>query len=186
MTTPSREEITKLLIDWSNGDQTAFEKLAPLVYEELHRLAKRYMGRERPGHILQTTALINEVYLRLVDEKSVQWRNRAHFFGVSARLMRCILVDFARARHKGGKPHQISLDEALLVSQDRAADFVALDDALTALAKLNERHSRVVELRFFGGLSIKETAAVLNVSPSTVKNDWGLAKAWLLRELSKD
>jgi RNA polymerase sigma factor (TIGR02999 family) len=176
-----------MLVAWSNGDKSALERLTPLVHDELHRLAHRYMNRERPGHVLQTTALLNEAFLRLVDSSHVRWQNRAHFFAVSAQLMRRILVDFARSRNykkRGGNAVQVSLDEALAISPERGADLVALDDALTALAEIDERKSRVVEMRFFGGLSIEEVAEVLKVSPDTVMRDWRLAKVWLLRELS--
>jgi len=189
MTIPSTPEITQLLVAWSDGDQAAFEKLTPLVAGELHRLAKRYMGREGPGHLLQTTALVNEAYLRLIDASQVQWQNRAHFFAVSAQIMRRILVDFARSHHNlkhGGAAHQVSLDEASVVSPDPDANLVALDDALQALATLNPRQSQVVELRFFGGLNLEETAEVLKVSVITVRRDWEFAKAWLHRELSKN
>jgi len=189
MTTPSPQEVTQLLLAWNQGDETALEKLIPLVYDELRRLAHHYMGGERAGHTLQTTALVNEAYLRLIDSSQVRWQSRAHFFAVSAQLMRRILVDFARSRHyfkRGGGAHQVSLDEALVVSQERSADLVALDDALTALARIDARKSQVVELRFFGGLSVEEAAEVLKVSPDTVMRDWGLAKVWLLRELSKN
>ena len=187
MTTPSQPQITQMLVDWSNGDQAALEKLAPLVYDELRRLARRYMRRERPGHTLQTSALVNEAYIRMVDWKSVRWENRAHFFAVSARLMRRILVDFARSRkyakRSGGARH-VSIEEAIVVSCERSAEIVALDDALDSLAQLSERQSRVVELRFFGGLELEEIAAVLKVSVGTVRRDWSLARAWLHRELS--
>jgi RNA polymerase sigma factor (TIGR02999 family) len=176
-----------MLVAWSNGDKSALERLTPLVHDELHRLAHRYMNRERPGHMLQTTALVNEAFLRLVDSSRVRWQNRAHFFAVSAQLMRRILVDFARSRafrKRGGDAVQVSLDEAIAISPLRAADLVALDEALNALSEIDERKSRVVELRFFGGLSIEETAEVLKVSPETVMRDWRLAKVWLLRELS--
>lgn len=185
--TASSQQVTQLLLAWSNGDQKAMEKLTPLVYEELHRLARRYMANERSGHTLQATALVNEAYLRLVDSKNVRWQNRAHFFAVSAQLMRRILVDFARSRHyqkRGGEARQVSLDEALVVSRERGSDLVALDDALNALAALDPRKSRVVELRFFGGLTVEETAEALEVSPDTVLRDWKFAKTWLLRELT--
>lgn len=180
-------EITQLLLAWGRGEQAALDQLTPLVYDELRRLAHRYMGRERPGHTLQTSALVNEVYLRLVDSSHVRWRNRTHFFAVSAQLMRRILVDFARSRHnlkRGGDARQVSLDEALLVSHENSTDLVALDDALKALASLDARQSRAVELRFFGGLSVEETAEVLHVSEGTVRRDWSLARAWLYRELA--
>lgn len=186
MTTPSAHEVTRLLLAWNEGDQAALEKLMPLVHAELHRLAHHYMGGERHGHTLQTTALINEAYLRLIDWKSVRWQNRAHFFGVSARLMRRILVDFARSRphlERAGQLQQVSLDEALAVAEEPSADLVALDEALTTLAELDPRKSRVVELRFFGGLSVEETAEVLKVAPITVMREWNKAKAWLYREL---
>lgn len=184
----SSQEVTQLLLAWSEGDQSAFEKLMPLVYEELRRVARRYMRRERAGHTLQTTAVVNEAYLRLIDASQVQWQNRAHFFAVSANLMRRILVDYARSRNyikRGGGAHLLPLDEAAVFSAEQAPDLVALDDALSALSALDERKSRVVELRFFGGLSVEETAETLKVSPRTVLNDWSLAKAWLLREISK-
>jgi len=180
-------EVTQLLHAWSNGDEQALERLIPLVRKELHRLARRYMAGESPGHTLQTTALVNEAYLRLVDVKAVSWQNRAHFFGVSAQLMRRILVDLARSRHslkRGGDASTLSLEEGLIVSPERGADVVALDDALKTLTSIDPRRSRVVELRFFGGLSVEEAAEVLKVSPETVMHDWKLAKAWLLRELS--
>ena len=187
MGAPSQKQITQMLVDWGNGDQAALEKLTPLVYDELHRLARRYMGRERPGHTLQTSALVNEAYIRLIDWKDIQWQNRAHFFAVSAQLMRRILVDFARSRNyakRGGAARNVSLDEAMVVSREKGADLVALDDALDSLARLNERQSRVVELRFFGGLELEEIAEVLKVSVGTVRRDWSLARAWLHRELS--
>jgi RNA polymerase sigma factor (TIGR02999 family) len=187
MSAAPSQQVTQLLLAWSKGDQTALEKLTPLVYGELHRLARRYMAQERPGHTLEATALVNEAYLRLVDSRDVRWRNRAHFFAVSAQLMRRILVDFARARRyqkRGGEVRRVSLDEALVVTGERGADLVALDDALQALAGVDPRKSRVVELRFFGGLSVRETAEALDVSPDTVMRDWKFAKTWLLRELS--
>ena len=176
----------ELLRAWSDGDTSALERLAPIVYDELHRLARRYMRGERPGHSLQTTALVNEAYMRLVGYERMQWQNRAHFFAVSAQLMRRILVEHAR-RHNlkrgGGAPH-VSLDEAALVGGDRAADLVALDDAMNTLAQLDPRKAQVVEMRFFGGLSVDETADVLKVHPATVMRDWSTAKAWLYRELA--
>lgn len=189
MTAPSQKQITQMLVDWGNGDEAALEKLTPLVYDELHRLARRYMGRERPGHTLQTSALVNEAYLRLIDWKNIPWQNRAHFFGVSAQVMRRVLVDFARSRNyakRGGAARNVALDEAMVVSREKSADLVALDDALDSLARLNERQSRVVELRFFGGLELEEVAEVLKVSLGTVRRDWSLARAWLHRELSKN
>jgi len=188
MTTHSPRDVTRLLDAWSNGDQAALEQVIPLVYAELHRLAKHYMARERPGHLLQTTALINEAYMRLVDWKNVRWQNRAHFFGVAAQMMRRILVDYARSwpHPKGsGRVEKMSLDEGMIVAKSRSTDLVALDDALTALATIDQRKSQIVELRYFGGLSVEETAEVLKVSPETVKRDWRLAKTWLLRELNR-
>ena len=187
MTQTSREQVTGLLQAWSDGDQAALDKLMPLVYAELHRLAKRYMGREHAGRTLQTSALVNEAYLRLVDAHGVRWQNRAHFFAVSAQIMRRILVDFARSRQnlkRGGGALQVTLDEGLIVSPDSGADLLALDEALKKLGILNARQSRVVELRYFGGLNEEEVAAALNVSPRTVRHDWSLARAWLYRELS--
>jgi RNA polymerase sigma factor (TIGR02999 family) len=187
MTTPSPLEVTQLLLAWSNGDQAALDKLAPIVYAELRRRAHRYMGRERSDHSLQTTALVHEAYLRLVDYKKVRWQNRAHFFAVSARMMRRILVDYARARgyqKRGGQTQRLSLDEALIVSRERSADLVALDDALAILSGIDPRMSQVVELRFFGGLSVEETAEVLRISTDTVTEDWKLAKSWLFRRLN--
>jgi RNA polymerase sigma factor (TIGR02999 family) len=186
MTAPSSQEITQLLLAWSDGDQAALEKLTPLVYAELHRLAKGYMFGERPGHTLQTTALINEAYMRLIDWKNVRWQGRAHFFGVAAQVMRRILVDFARARHytkRGGAAPQVSLDEAVTIHEDRSAELIALDEALKSLAEIDPRKSQVVELRFFGGLSAKETAEALKVSLRTVEREWNSARAWLYREL---
>lgn len=188
MTPPSRE-ITQLLLAWSEGDQAALDQLAPLVYEELRRLAHKYMRRENPGHTLQTTDLVNEAFLRLVDLKRVRWQNRAQFFGIAAQLMRRILVDFARSRHyqkRGGAARQVSLDEAATVAKGRSAEFIALDDALESLAAMDPRKSRIVELRYFGGLSVKETAEVLHISPRQVLRDWNLARAWLHRELSQE
>jgi len=187
MLTHSPKEITGLLVAWGAGDESALAALTPLVYEELHRLAHRHMGGERPGHSLQTTALVNEAYVRLIDWKNVRWQSRAHFFAVSAQLMRRILVDFARSRgyrKRGGGVQAVTLGDAAVVSDDKGADMVALDEALTSLAKLDARQSRVVELRFFGGLSLEETAEVLRVSTGTVRRDWSLARAWLHRELS--
>jgi RNA polymerase sigma factor (TIGR02999 family) len=188
MPASSTHEITQLLVAWNSGDQLALEQLTPLVHKELHRIARNHMARERPGHILQTTALVNEVYLRLIDWKDVEWQNRAHFFGLAAQLMRHILVDFARARgrqKRDGGVVLVSLSAADQIGQPQSADLVALDEALRALEKLNARQARVVELRFFGGLSHEETAEALNVSVGTVKRDWSLAEAWLYRELSK-
>jgi RNA polymerase sigma factor (TIGR02999 family) len=188
MAQASPEEVTGLLLAWSDGEQTALEKLMPLVYAELHRLAKHYMRREHAGHTLQTSALVNEAYLRLIDARSVRWQNRAHFFAVSAQIMRRILVDFARAKQNlkhGGGARQVTLDEGLVVSPESGADLLALDEALERLAVLNERQSRVVELRYFGGLNEDEVAEALKVSSRTVRSDWSLARAWLYRELSR-
>jgi RNA polymerase sigma factor (TIGR02999 family) len=182
-------EVTQLLLAWSEGDQTAFDRLVPLVYAELHRLAKRYMRDERPEHTLQATALIHEAYVRLIDAKRVRWEGRGHFFGVAARLMRQILVDFARERSyqkRGGAVRPVSLDEALVVSGEQDESLVALDEALSALAEIDGRKSQVVELRFFGGLSIEESAEALKVSPETVRRDWRLAKSWLFQRLNEE
>lgn len=181
--------MTRLLVAWGQGKEEALQKLIPLVYGELHRMAHHYMAGERPDHTLQTTALINEVYLRLVDSSRVRWQNRAHFFAVCAQLMRRILVDFARSRRsmkRGGQAQVIQLDEALTLSKGLDRDVVELDEALNALASIDRRKSQVVELRFFGGLSVEDTAKVLKVSPETVLRDWRFAKAWLLRELSRE
>lgn len=189
MTTSPPKEVTQLLLAWNGGNEDALNKLIPLVHAELRQAAKRYMRRERAGHTLQTSALVNEVYLRLIEARNVEWRDRAHFFAISAQLMRRVLVDFARRRNqlkRGGEARHISIEEALDVSDERGADVIALDDALNELAKLNQRQSRVVELRFFGGLTEEEIAEVLKISPRTVRNDWRLARAWLYRELSKE
>jgi RNA polymerase sigma factor (TIGR02999 family) len=178
-------EITTLLKAWQQGDSTALAHLVPLVEAELHRLAHRYLAQERPGHILQTTALVNEAYLRLMDWKKVEWQDRAHFIGVAARLMRYVLVGYAKRQpYLTAATRQVSLDEVLGVSPKRTADLVALDDALNALAAFDPRKSQIVELRFFGGLSVEETAEVLNVAPITVMREWNKAKAWLYDELS--
>ena len=191
MASSSPQEITALLRAWNDGDAMALEKLTPLVYQELHRLAQRHLAREWQAHSLQTSALVNEAYLRLVDAQQVNWQNRAHFFGVSARLMRQILVDFARQRDsqkRGGAVSIIGLedtpDQGLDIAHTRSADLVALDDALKVLATLNERHSQIVELRFFGGLTEPEIAEVLHISERTVRSDWRVARAWLQRQLS--
>jgi len=187
MTTP--EDVTQLLLAWNEGEESALDKLIPLVYTELHRLAHQHMARERRHNTLQTSALVNEVYLRLIDSSRVRWQNRAHFFAVAAQLMRRILVDFARSRgyqKRGGKQQQVTFDEALTVARARSTDLVALDEALNELALMDARKSRVVELRFFGGLSVAETAEVLQVSPDTIMRDWKLAKVWLLRQLSEE
>ena len=183
---PAPAAVTQLLIDWSNGDENALRQLIPLVQEELRRVARRHMAHERAEHTLQATALVNEAYMRLVDVRQVKWQNRAHFFAMSARLMRRILVDFARSRRyqkRGGGAQQVSLQESMVVSPEPGADLVRLDEALTALAAVDERKAQVVEMRFFGGLSVEETAEALHVSRDTVIRDWKVAKAWLLREL---
>jgi RNA polymerase sigma factor (TIGR02999 family) len=188
MKTPLND-VTGLLLAWSEGDHSALDKLVPLVYDELRRLARRYMIKERAGHTLQTTALVNEAYLRLVDLNNVRWQNRAHFFAISAQVMRRILVDFARSRNyqkRGGHARRVSFDEAFTIGAEQHADLVALDEALSALAEVDERKSKVVEMRFFGGLSVEETAHVLQVSPDTVMRDWKLAKVWLLRQMSDE
>ena len=186
---PSSHDVTLLLKAWSTGDEEALAKLTPLVYRQLREIARRYMAGERDGHVLQTTALVHEAYVRLVDCGRVNWRDRAHFFAVSAQLMRRILIDFARSRDylkRGGAAPHISLDEAPSVSDEPDVNLVALDDALKALAVIDERKSKVVELKFFGGLNVEETAEVLHVSSDTVMRDWKLAKIWLLRELSRE
>jgi RNA polymerase sigma-70 factor (ECF subfamily) len=183
----SRSDATELLVAWSNGDESAFDRLVPLVYQELHVLAQRYMRGERPDHTLQATALANEAYIRLIDVNRIQWQNRSHFLAVAAQTMRRILVEFARQRHRqkrGGDLVRVTIDHADDIAREQGVDVVALSDALTALATFDPRMSQVVELRFFGGLSVDETAKVLNVSPETVMRDWKTAKAWLLRELS--
>lgn len=182
---PDTKEISKLLRAWSDGDPSALNGLAPVVYRELRRLAHRCMERERPGHMLQTTALVNEAYLRLVDYKRIHWQDRAHFFAVAAQAMRRILVDYARSRNlkRGGGAQHVSLDETALRTGDRTGDMVALDDAMNALARLDPRKVQIIEMRFFGGLSVEETAEVLKVSPATVRRDWSIAKFWLYREL---
>jgi RNA polymerase sigma factor (TIGR02999 family) len=182
-------QVTQLLHAWSEGEPQALDRLTPLVYEELHRLARRHMAHERPGHTLQTTALVNEAYLELVDSVQADWQNRAHFFAVCARVMRRILVDWARSRNmfkRGGGVHLVGLEDTFVGAQEPDAALVALDDALSALAECDARKARVVELRFFGGLSIEETAAVLRISEETVQRDWRFAKSWLRRELSAE
>ena len=181
------EQVTQLLVDWSNGDRAALDKLMPLVYDELRRLARYYMRRERAGQTLQTTALVNEAYLRLVDQRNVRWQNRAHFFAIAAQLMRRILVDKARKRYnskRGGNLHKVSLDGVADLSGERDADLIALDDALVDLEAMDSRKSKIVELRFFGGLNIEEAAEALKISPATVQREWSVAKAWLYREIS--
>jgi len=189
MSAPSAHEITQLLRAWSAGDEQALAKLTPLVYHDLHQCALRYMAREQPGHVLQTTALVNEVYVRLVELPEVSWQDRAHFFAVCAKLMRRILTDFARSQRslkRGGGALRVTLDEGLAASLEPCADVLALDEALNSLAALDPRKAQGVELRFFGGLSVKEAAEVLKVSPETLKRDWRLSKLWLLRELSRE
>jgi RNA polymerase sigma factor (TIGR02999 family) len=190
MTTPapSSHEITLMLHDWSAGNREALEKLLPLVYDELHRQAARYLRRERPDHTLQTTALIHEAYLKLVDQRQVHWQNRAHFFAIAAQLMRRILVDHARTHRRakrGGGDIRVTLTEAVAGTQERDINLIALDEALSKLAAFDARQGRIVELRFFGGLDVEATAAVLGLSPATIKSDWSLAKAWLQRELTR-
>lgn len=181
------KEITQLLSAWSNGDQKALDKLMPLVYEELHRLAARYMRRENPGHTLQTSALVNEAYIKLIGQKNVRWQNRAHFFGIAAQLMRRILVDHARthgALKRGAGASKLPLDETAIVALDRSTDFILIDDALKNLARIDPSKSRIVEMRFFGGLTTEEIAEVEKVSPSTIEREWRKAKAWLYREIN--
>jgi RNA polymerase sigma factor (TIGR02999 family) len=188
MRTPASADVTRLLVAWSGGDKVALEELLPVVYRELHAMARRYMAGERPDHTLQASALVNEAYLKLVDVRQMQWQNRAHFFGVAAQLMRRILVDFGRRRHyqkRGDGVRPLTLNEDLAIGAARTTDFVALDDALNILADVDPRRVRVVELRFFAGLTIEETAEVLDVSVDTVARDWRLAKVWLHRELKK-
>lgn len=182
----SQIEVTQLLLDWGNGDKAALDELVPVVYQELRRLAGYYMRRERPGHTLQTSALVNEAYMRLVDYRQMRWQSRAHFFAVAAQAMRRILVEHARKRHfakRGGGAVQVSLDEAATVSEKQAADLIALDDALTSLEAIDPRKSRIVELRYIGGLNIEETAEALGISPATVQREWRSAKAWLYRTI---
>lgn len=179
-------EISALLIDWSNGDKAALDKLLPLVERELHRLAHNYMKKEKADHTLQTSALVNEAYLKLVDQRHTRWQNRAHFFGIAAKIMRRILLNHARDKHRkkrGGAAVQVSLSDVAIVSNEKSAELLALDEALQRLAEFDDRKSQVVELRYFGGLSVEETAEVLKVSPTTVMRDWNMAKAWLAREL---
>ncbi len=181
-------DVTQLLIAWSDGDQAARERLMSVVYEELHRLARRYMRNESPGHTLQTSALVHEAFIRLVDQRNVHWQNRAHFFGIAAQMMRRILVDYARSRNfakRGGGAVRLSLEEGLIVSDERSEEVVAVHEALEELAKIDPRQAQIVELKFFGGLSNDEAAAMLTVSPGTVARDWTMAKAWLRREISK-
>jgi RNA polymerase sigma factor (TIGR02999 family) len=188
MRVPPPEKVSQLLLDWSKGDKAALDTLVPLVHEELHRLAHRYMGGERPGHTIQTTALINEAYLRLTDYKKMRWQNRAHFFAIAAQVMRRVLVDYARRRHyakRGGGAFQVSLDEAMVLSADTSAELIAIEEALNDLAAFDPRKSQIVELRFFGGLTPEETAEVLEISPTTVKREWQRAKAWLYLAINR-
>lgn len=188
MTTTSRNQVTQLLLDWGKGDEAALQKLIPLVHKELHRLAHHYMARERRHVTLQSTVLVNEAYLRLLDSSRVGWQNRAQFFAISAQLMRRVLVDYARSRQadkRGGEVCHVGLEEAAEVPLPQKTDLVALDEALEALARMDSRMSQIVELRFFGGLSVEETAEVLKVSPRTVKREWSVAQAWLHRELTR-
>jgi RNA polymerase sigma factor (TIGR02999 family) len=186
--TPKQHEITQLLAEWSDGNQSALDELYPLVYDELHRLARGYMSRERKGHTLQTTALINEAYVRLVDQRNVHWANRSHFFAISAQIMRRILIDHARRyayAKRGGGAQQVSLDEAAVVTSGIGSELIRLDEALKTLAALDPRRSQVVELRYFGGLNNEEIAGVLNVSENTVTRDWNMARAWLYQQLTE-
>lgn len=184
---PQEHQITQLLAEWSGGNQSALDQLYPLVYAELHRLARRYMSRERKDHTLQTTALINEAYVRFVDQRNVHWANRSHFFAISAQIMRRILIDHARRNayaKRGGGARQVSLEETALVVQDNSSEFIRLDEALKSLAELDPRRSQVVELRYFGGLNNEEIATVLKISENTVIRDWNMARAWLYRQLT--
>jgi len=187
VTEPSHQNVTQLLVDWHGGNQAALEQLVPIVYDELHRIAQRHMRRERPGHSMQASALVNEAYLRLIDQKA-GWRNRSHFFGIAAQLMRRILVDRARAHHyakRGGGQAHVTFDEAVVAEPGRTPDLMALDEALTSLAALDPQQARIVEMRFFGGLTIEETAEALGISHATVERDWAMARAWLRAELSR-
>lgn len=182
----SSSEITQLLIAWEDGDQMALEKLMPMVEQELHRIAGRYMRRENPGHTLQTTALVNEAFIQLVGQKNVRWQNRAHFFGIAAQIMRRILLSYARDRHRvkrGGGARKISLSDVAVMSEEKSTELIALDESLKKLEAIDERKARVVELRYFGGLNVEETAEVMKISSVTVMRDWSLAKAWLAREI---
>ena len=182
-------EVTSLLKDWNNGQPEALEALLPLVYDELHRVAGRYLRKERQDHTLQTTALVHEAYLRLIDQNQANWQNRAQFFGVAANMMRRILVDHARGHHadkRGGGAAKLSLDEAIEIADQKAVDLIALDDALNRLAQLDQQQCQVVELRFFGGLTVEEVAEVMKLSPATIKREWSMAKAWLHRELTRE
>jgi RNA polymerase sigma-70 factor (ECF subfamily) len=189
VTTISQTGVTDLLVHWSEGDQEALNKLIPLVYDELHKLASRYLRRERRDHTLQTTAVVHEAYLKLVNQRNANFENRLHFFAVAAQIMRRILVDYARRHHaskRGGDLYKLSLDEALVTSEEKGADLLALDEALERLAAIDPRQSRVVELRVFAGLTLEETAQALNISPSTVRREWSMAKAWLHRQIKNN
>jgi RNA polymerase sigma factor (TIGR02999 family) len=189
MNIPPPNEITERLIAWGAGDRSAFDQLLPIVYQELRRMAGNYLRQENPGHTLQPTALVHEAWLRLIDQAWVDWRNRAQFFGVAAQMMRRILVDHAKAKHRekrGGNAARLSLDDVINLSWERAADLLALDDALDELTRVDERKSRVVELRYFGGFSVEETALILEVSPETVMRDWKVAKAWLYQKIRRE
>ena len=189
MTTISQTGVTDLLVHWSEGDQEALNKLIPLVYDELHKLASRYLRRERRDHTLQTTAVVHEAYLKLVNQRDANFENRLHFFAVAAQIMRRILVDYARRHHaskRGGDLYKLSLDEALVTSEEKGADLLAIDEALDRLAAIDPRQSRVVELRIFAGLTLEETAQALNISPSTVRREWSTAKAWLHRQIKNN
>jgi RNA polymerase sigma-70 factor (ECF subfamily) len=189
VTTISQTGVTELLVHWSEGDQEALNKLIPLVYDELHKLASRYLRRERRDHTLQTTAVVHEAYLKLVNQRDANFENRLHFFAVAAQIMRRILVDYARRHHaskRGGDLYKLSLDEALVTSEEKGADLLALDEALERLAAIDPRQSRVVELRVFAGLTLEETAQALNISPSTVRREWSMAKAWLHRQIKNN
>ena len=180
------EQVTRLLLQVSDGNRAAVDELTPLVYQELKRIASGQLRGERPGHTLQATALVHEAYLKLIDQREVSWQNRAHFFGVAAQLMRRVLMDYAKSKHRlkrGGDVHKTSLDEALVVAEDRASDLIIIDEALTRLEALDARQARVVELRFFGGLSVEETAEAMGISAPTVKREWAMARAWLHREM---
>jgi RNA polymerase sigma factor (TIGR02999 family) len=187
MTEPQPEEVTRLLRDWRNGNRDALDQLMPLVYDELRRLARRHMRHQAPGHTLQTTAVVNEAYLRLIDQPGIDWQDRAHFFAVAAQAMRYLLVDHARSQHaakRGGAAQHMELDEVAVIAPERSAEMLALDEALGRLAALDPRQGQIVELRYFGGLSLEETAEVMGISSITVRREWGKAKAWLYRELS--
>ncbi len=188
MSQAAPQDITRLLLDWGNGDKEALDKLMPFVYDELRRLAGNYMRNQKPGHTLQTTALVNEAYLRLIDSSQVRWQNRTHFFAISAQLMRRVLVDFARTKNaekRGGNEQKVTFDETLPVFSQKESDLIALDEVLKELAKMNERQSRIVEMRYFGGMSEEEISEALDISTRTVRRDWSVARAWLFSKLNK-